>query len=349
MSTLEDETYMHRCIALAQQAFGKTYPNPMVGSVIVHNGEIIGEGYHHKAGEPHAEVNAIRSVKDESVFAESTIYVCLEPCAHFGKTPPCADLIISKHFKRVVVGCIDSFSKVSGKGIEKIKNAGIDVEINVLQKESRDLNKRFFTFHEKHRPYIILKWAQTEDKFIDRLPEDKNSTQGVRITDETCQKLVHQWRSQEQAILVGSITAVNDNPSLTTRLVEGNNPLRFAWDLHDKIPTCSHLKDGLTPTIIFTNKIHESKENLEYITVSENENILTKTLHVLFEKGIQSLIVEGGTKTLQTFIDADLWDEARIFTTKEKFGKGIASPNFAYSSNNQIIGNAKLSIISRHH
>lgn len=348
MYTKEDEKYMHHCIELAQKAFGNTYPNPMVGSVIVHNGEIVGEGFHHKAGEPHAEVNAVNSVQNKELLSESTIYVCLEPCAHFGKTPPCADLIVSKHFKRVVIGCKDSFSKVSGKGIEKIKNAGIEVEQFVLEKEARFLNRRFFTFHEKKRPYIILKWAQTSDKFIDKLRCNKSSDKGVRITDETCQKLVHTWRSQEQAILVGTETAINDNPSLTTRLVEGKNPLRLAWDLNDRIKDSSSLKDHSTATVLFSKTLKTSSENLEYIHVSENENVLSKTIEILYQKGIQSLIVEGGAKTLQTFIDAGLWDEARIFTTKEKFGEGIASPNFPYSlSQSQTIGNAELSIIYR--
>lgn len=341
----EDEQYMQKCIELARMASGKTYPNPMVGSVIVHNGVVIGEGFHHKAGEPHAEVNAIRSVKNQELLSESTIYVCLEPCSHYGKTPPCADLIISKHFKRVVVGCIDTFSKVSGRGIEKIKNAGIDVTTGILEQESRFLNRRFFTFHEKKRPYIILKWAQTADGFIDKLPEQKNSPCGVRITDENCQKLVHQWRAEEQAILVGTTTAVCDNPSLTTRLVSGNNPLRIAWDIHGKIPADSHLKDTKTPTVIFTNSKNSSCKNLEYVFVSAHEILLTKTLEYLYEQGIQSLIVEGGTKTLQTFIDAGIWDEARVFTTKETFGSGIGAPKIPYTASTKTtIGNALLEI-----
>ena len=343
----EDEKYMQRCIELARMAAGKTYPNPMVGSVIVHNGKIIGEGFHHKAGEPHAEVNAIQSVEKQNLLSESTIYVCLEPCSHYGKTPPCADLIISKHFKRVVVGCIDTFSKVSGRGIEKITNAGIEVTTGILEQESRFLNRRFFTFHEKKRPYIILKWAQTADGFIDKLPEQKDNPCGVRITNEECQKLVHQWRAEEQAILVGTTTAVCDNPSLTTRLVSGSNPLRIAWDIHGKIPTDSHLKDLTTPTVIFTNSKNPSCKNLEYVSVSEHENLLTKTLDYLYEQGIQSLIVEGGTKTLQTFIDARMWDEARVFTTNDFFGSGIAAPQMQLSPREeQKIGNATLAMFN---
>lgn len=342
----EDEKYMKKCLALAEQAFGNTYPNPMVGCVIVHNGEIIGEGYHHKAGEPHAEVNAIQSVKDHNLLQDSTLYVSLEPCAHFGKTPPCADLIVSKNVKRVVVGCVDTFSKVSGKGIEKLKNANIDVTINVLEREARFLNRRFFTFHEKKRPYIILKWAQTADGFIDKLKSEKTSEKGVRITDENCQRLVHQWRAKEQAILVGTTTALCDNPSLTTRLVEGKNPLRIAWDLQNKIPETHFLKDKSTETVIFTLTSKEQSQNIEYVQVTSEKNLLKETLNYLYEKGIQSLIVEGGAKTLQTFIDAEMWDEARIFTSKEKFGNGIASPNFPYSSaSEKNIGNASLQII----
>lgn len=348
MSTTEDEKYMQRCLTLAQKAFGNTYPNPMVGCVVVHNGEIIGEGYHHKAGEPHAEVNAIKSVENEEILQRSTLYVSLEPCSHYGKTPPCADLIIAKKIPHVVVGCVDSFSKVQGKGIEKLRNAGVCVDVGVLENEARFLNRRFFTFNEKHRPYIILKWAQTADKYIDKLPKAKSSQKGVRITDEACQTLVHQWRSEEQAILVGTNTAVNDNPSLTTRLIEGKNPLRIAWDLHDRIPENSCLKDRKTPTIIFTaNASNVSVENLEYVVASP-ETLVSQTLEVLYQKGIQSLIVEGGTKTLQTFIDQNLWDEARIFTTTETFGEGIAAPKcLGIPSQEQLVGNAILQTIFR--
>lgn len=344
----EDETYMQRCLDLAQQAFGNTYPNPMVGCVIAHNGKIIGEGFHHKAGEAHAEVNAIHSVQNQDLLPDSTLYVCLEPCAHYGKTPPCADLIISKKIKRVVVGCIDTFSQVAGKGIEKLQNSGIDVTVNILEKESRFLNRRFFTFHEKKRPYIILKWAQTADGFIDKLPSDKNSLKGVRITNNECQKLVHQWRAEEQAILVGTTTAVLDNPSLTTRLVTGKNPLRLAWDLHNKIEVSSNLKDCSTPTVIFTSEDYKSSTNIEYHKVQNN--LLQETLDCLYEKGIQSLIVEGGAKTLQTFIDADIWDEARIFTTEERFMKGVPAPIFPYSpyTNKRQIGNSILNTIYQH-
>lgn len=339
----DDTKYMSRCLELAEQAFGNTYPNPMVGCVIVHNNKIIGEGYHHKAGEPHAEVNAIQSVENQELLSESTLYVNLEPCAHFGKTPPCADLIVSKKIKRVVVGCIDSFSKVSGKGIEKLKNAHIDVTTNVLEQESRELNCRFFTYHEKKRPYIILKWAQSKDGFIDKLPIEKESSKGVRITNKICEKLVHQWRTEEQAILVGTNTAVQDNPNLTARLCQGKNPLRVVWDLHNRIPENSNLKNGETPTVFFSLLQRESKENIEYKHITNEQNLVQETLDYLYEKGIQSLIVEGGTQTLQTFLDANIWDEARIFTTEEKFGEGIFSPVFtAQSNNSQRIGNATL-------
>lgn len=339
----DDKKYMSRCLELARQAFGNTYPNPMVGCVIVHNNEIIGEGYHHKAGEPHAEVNAIQSVENQELLSDSTLYVNLEPCAHFGKTPPCADLIVSKRIKRVVVGCIDSFSKVSGKGIEKIKNANIEVTTNILEQESRNLNRRFFTYHEKKRPYIILKWAQSKDGFIDKLSSAKNSSKGVRITDEICEKLVHQWRTEEQAILVGTNTAVQDNPNLTARLCQGKNPLRVVWDLHNRISKNSNVKNGQVPTIIFTLSQKESKENLEYIKITNEQNLLQETLNSLYEKGIQSLIVEGGTKTLQTFLNANVWDEARVFTTKEIFGEGILSPVFNIQPHeSHAIGNAML-------
>lgn len=339
----DDETYIKRCLELAKQAFGNTYPNPMVGCVIVHNGAIIGEGFHHKAGEPHAEVNAIQSVANQELLQESTLYVSLEPCAHFGKTPPCADLIVAKKIKRVVVGCIDTFSKVSGKGIEKLKQAGIDVTTNVLEQKSRNLNCRFFTYHEKKRPYIILKWAQTKDGFIDELPEKKSTTKGVRITNEVCEKLVHQWRTEEQAILVGTNTAVNDNPNLTARLVIGNNPLRVVWDLHNRIPENNNVKNGKVPTIIFSLSSGESTHNIEYKEITNENKLLQETLDYLYEKGIQSLIVEGGSQTLQTFIDANCWDEARIFSTNDSFGQGICAPILSCQpSNYQVIGNATL-------
>lgn len=336
---------MLRCIELAQKAFGKTYPNPMVGCVIVHNGVVIGEGFHHKAGEPHAEVNAIASVQNQNLLHDSTLYVNLEPCSHFGKTPPCADLIVSKMVKRVVVGCVDTFSKVSGHGIEKLKNAGVDVTVNVLQENARFLNRRFFTYHEKKRPYVILKWAQTADHFIDKCTSEKSSSKGVRITDDDCLKLSHRWRSEEQAILVGTNTAVCDNPSLTTRYVEGRNPLRVAWDLHDRIPASNCIFDDSTPTIIFTSNIRPDLSQTTFISVCNEENLVKETLSCLYERNIQSVIVEGGTQTLQSFINANLWDEARIFTTKETFGNGVASPQFdAKISSEQAVGNAMLTI-----
>lgn len=340
---IEDEKYIRRCIELARNAFGKTYPNPMVGCVIVHNGRIIGEGYHHKAGEPHAEVNAIASVRDHNLLPESTLYVSLEPCAHYGKTPPCADLIVSKHLQRVVVACGDSFSKVAGKGIERIRAAGIPVTVPVLEQDARFLNRRFFTYHEKKRPYIILKWAQTADAFIDKDKRDKSSLKGVRITDSHCEKLVHQWRSEEQAILVGRVTACDDNPSLTTRLVPGDSPLRLAWDLHDSITGSAQIKNHQVPTIVYTLSNKQSSLNLEYVSVQSEENLLRTTLEDLYNRQIQSLIVEGGSCTLQTFISSGIWDEARVFTTAETFGRGISAPVLqSLPRNTTKIGNARL-------
>ena len=245
-----------------------------------------------------------------------------------------------------MVGCIDTFSKVSGKGIEKLKNAGIEVTTNILEKESRFLNRRFFTYHEKKRPYIILKWAQSADGFIDKCRDEKPSEKGVRITDDICLETSHLWRSQEQAILVGTTTAVCDNPNLTTRLVNGRNPLRLAWDLNGKIPATHNLKDDSTATVIFSNSPQKNTECTEYLQITNPENLLQETLDYLYEKEIQSLIVEGGTKTLQTFIDADLWDEARIFTTEELFHRGVAAPIIS-SVNPYVerVGNAQLSIL----
>ena len=316
-----EEFFMQRCIELASKAMGCTSPNPMVGSVILYNNKIIGEGYHEKYGSHHAEVNAINSVKDKSLLSKSTLFVNLEPCAHFGKTPPCTDLIIQNKIPAVVIGCVDTFSEVSGKGIERMRNVGIDVKVGVLENESRELNKRFFTFHEKKRPYIILKWAESKDGFI----APKNQTKAFWMSSSESKKLVHEWRAEEDAILVGRITAEKDNPSLTVREVDGSNPIRIVIDKDLKVSADLNLFNNDAKTIIFNQKKSRVNNSNNYIKINFN-NLTENILQELHKQNIQSIIIEGGTKTLQSFIDKNLWDEARIFTTNKTLNKGVKSP-----------------------
>ena len=323
------EKYIKRCIQLAQNGLGSTYPNPMVGSVIVYENKIIGEGWHRFPGEPHAEVLAIKSVKDESLLKHSTIYVSLEPCSHFGKTPPCSDLIIAKSIKKVVIGSVDPFAEVSGRGIKKLLDAGCEVQLGVLEKECQWLNRRFFTFHQKRRPYIILKWAQSQDAFI--APKNQEKREPVWITNPRSNQLVHKWRSEEQGIMVGTQTAVADNPKLSTRLWDGPNPVRVVLDRDLRIPEESALFDGSIKTIVFTEKSENtpSKKNLSFETVDFGAKLTKEILKVLHRHEIQSVIIEGGAKTLQTFIDDDNWDEARIFTGKVQLRTGVKAPDFS--------------------
>ena len=319
------EDYIARCIELAKNGFGTTYPNPMVGSVIVYNGEIIGEGWHQKAGEPHAEVNAIRSVKDPSLLDKATIYVSLEPCSHFGKTPPCCDLIIKNKIPNVVIGTVDSNIKVAGNGIKRLQEAGANVIVGILEKECYELNQRFFTFHEKKRPYIILKWAETQDGFI--APLQKEEQKPVWITNLNSRQLVHKWRTEEQAILVGTQTVIDDNPKLNARDWEGNNPIRVVIDQNHRIPKTAHVFDDQIKTIVFSNKKSTpSIENTFFEVIDFQQNIAQQIADKLFQHQIQSVIVEGGAQTLQTFIDANLWDEARVFIGNCTFEKGVKAP-----------------------
>ena len=316
-----EEFFMQRCIELASKTMGCASPNPMVGSVIVYNNKIIGEGYHEKYGSHHAEVNAINSVKDKSLLSKSTLYVNLEPCAHFGKTPPCSDLIIQNKIPEVVIGCVDTFSEVSGKGIERMRSVGIDVKVGVLENESRELNKRFFTFHEKKRPYIILKWAESKDRFI----APKNQTKPFWMTSSESKKLAHKWRAEEDAILVGRITAEKDNPSLTVREVEGSNPIRIIIDKDLKLSADFNLFNNDAKTIVFNQLKSEENNSNNYIKINFH-NLTKNILQELHKQNIQSIIIEGGTKTLQSFIDKNLWDEARIFTTKKTLTEGVKPP-----------------------
>tara|TARA_B100000929_G_scaffold198405_1_gene157515 strand:+ start:313 stop:1356 length:1044 start_codon:yes stop_codon:yes gene_type:complete len=323
------EKYIKRCIELAQNGLGTTYPNPMVGSVIVYNEMIIGEGWHRKAGEPHAEVNAINSVKDESLLKKATIYVSLEPCSHFGKTPPCSDLIIAKGIKKVVIGTMDPFAKVAGRGIKKLMDAGCEVKIGKLEDQCQDLNKRFFTFHKKQRPYIILKWAQTQDGYI--APEKKDEKRPVWITNKYSGQLVHKWRSEETAILVGTNTVLQDNPSLNVRKWTGKNPTRIVIDRDLKISEDYSILDGKQKTIVLCKKkpTDSENENLIFEELDFSENIAKEICEILYKHELQSVIIEGGSNTLQQFIDADIWDEARIFTGKSHFEKGVKAPEFS--------------------
>ena len=322
---INHERYIARCIELAKNGFGTTYPNPMVGSVIVYNGQIIGEGWHQKAGKPHAEVNAIRSVKDPSVLDKATIYVSLEPCSHFGKTPPCCDLIIETKIPNVVIGTVDSNIKVAGSGIKRLRDAGANVIVGILEKECHELNQRFFTFHEKNRPYIILKWAQTQDGFI--APLQKEEQKPVWITNSHSRQLVHKWRTEEQAILVGTQTVIDDNPQLNARDWEGSNPFRVIIDPNNRIPKTAHVLDNNIKTIVFSkNKNTVSSKNTIFEAIDFQQNIAQQIVERLYHHQIQSVIIEGGAQTLQTFIDANLWDEARVFIGNCTFENGVKAP-----------------------
>jgi diaminohydroxyphosphoribosylaminopyrimidine deaminase / 5-amino-6-(5-phosphoribosylamino)uracil reductase len=325
MSTAE--IFMQRCLDLALLGIGDVAPNPMVGCVIVHEGVIIGEGYHMKYGEPHAEVNAIHSVKNPELLLESTLYVSLEPCAHFGKTPPCSDLIIESRIPKVVIGTVDPFAEVAGKGIERMKNAGIEVEVGLLEKESRSLNRRFFTFHEKKRPYIILKWAQTLDGFIDTDRTEKQHP--TWITNALAKRLVHKQRSEESAILIGTNTAEYDNPALTVREWTGAQPIRMVIDRIGRLNPELHIFDGNVPTWVFTAIERPDSENLKFITLDFNQNILPQMMAELYQREILSVIVEGGSELLNSFLEINLWDEAFVYTGNQFFGKGVAAPHIS--------------------
>lgn len=320
---MNDQIYMKRCIELASKALGKTYPNPMVGAIIVLDDEIIGEGFHHKAGEPHAEINAINSVKNPDLLPLSTIYVSLEPCAHYGKTPPCALKIKELGFKRVVIGCLDSHDKVNGKGKKILTDAGIVVLSGVLDEECRELNRRFFTYHEKKRPYIILKWAQSSDNYLDK------DFQPVQISNAITSQMVHQLRADEQAILIGTNTALHDNPSLTVRNIHGKNPIRVLIDMNLKVPKSFNIFNKDSNTIVFNGMKDEKHEQVEYIKLNA-ENILDQILEKLYHRNIISIIIEGGGYTLQQFIDKNYWDEAMLITNATlKLTQGSPAPKLA--------------------
>jgi diaminohydroxyphosphoribosylaminopyrimidine deaminase / 5-amino-6-(5-phosphoribosylamino)uracil reductase len=327
MQESENNKFMRRCLDLAVRAEGRTYPNPLVGSVVVHEGVVIGEGYHLKAGMPHAEVNAINSVSDKSLLAQSTLYVSLEPCNHSGKTPPCTDLIIKERIPRVVVGTIDTSDKVSGKGIEVLKKAGCKVISGVLETDCRILNRRFFTFHEKKRPYITLKWAQSADGYIDTVRSDAESARPNWITGNSERVLVHKWRAEEETILVGAGTARIDNPRLNVRYWSGKDPLKIIVSRGGDLS--KYLSDNETICLVFAYKVHPGS-NRGNIKVAELKDGIPSALQVidyLYSEKIQSLFIEGGAEILNHFIENKLWDEARIFTGKVNFNDGVRAPS----------------------
>jgi diaminohydroxyphosphoribosylaminopyrimidine deaminase/5-amino-6-(5-phosphoribosylamino)uracil reductase len=331
---MAQEKYMKRCIELAENGMGNTYPNPLVGAVLVYNDKIIGEGYHHNIGEAHAEVNAINSVKDKELLKKATLYVNLEPCSHYGHTPPCSDLIVKKGIPRVIIGTRDTSGKVSGKGIDILKNGGCQVEEGILEEECRELNKRFFTYQEKKRPYIILKWAQTMDGFIDKLRQPDDPIQPNWITNQISKRVVHKWRAEEDAILVGSITTLKDNPQLNVREWHGKDPLRLVLDKNFDIDDSYKLVNDSSKTVVFIDKTVKKKKfnnkdyNTDIIQIDFSENVIQQVLNYLYEKEISSLIVEGGSYTLNKFLADKQWDEARIFVGNKFFHEGVKAPDF---------------------
>ncbi|WP_339710113.1 bifunctional diaminohydroxyphosphoribosylaminopyrimidine deaminase/5-amino-6-(5-phosphoribosylamino)uracil reductase RibD [uncultured Kriegella sp.] len=326
------EKYISRCISLGKNGQPAAYPNPSVGCVLVYGDMIIGEGYTSAYGGAHAEVNAIASVKNKALLKDSTLYSTLEPCSHFGKTPPCADLIVKNNIPNVVIGILDPHKKVAGRGLKRLRDAGCEVIEGVLAKECREHHNRFLTFHEKKRPYILLKWAQSLDGFIAPAKEKRNKEpEPFWITSQPSRQRVHQWRSEEQAILVGTTTVLEDNPKLDVRHWSGKNPIRVVLDKDLKIKGNYHVLDGTIPTIIFTTQTDDSKyiEGIEYSIIDFSANIPQQINSQLHKRNVLSILVEGGKRTIETFVEANLWDEARIFTGNTVFKKGITAPKLS--------------------
>lgn len=325
----QNRVFMQRCFQLARKGEGFTKPNPIVGAVVVHNNKIIGEGYHRHFGEPHAEVNAINSVKCQSLLTESTLYVSLEPCAHQGKTPPCAELIISKKIPRVVIAVKDPNPKVSGRGVKLMRDAGIEVIESVLEEEARDINRFFFTNYELSRPFVVLKWAQSKDGFIDSHRSPDDNLRPVIISNKLTHTIVHSFRARVQGIIVGTNTAILDNPQLTTRKWYGVNPTRIAIDRENKIPRNHMIFDGKTPTIIFTEVtpvLSEHIPNLSFIEIDFSQQTNKQILNHLYQNNIYSVLVEGGSKFLASFIQNNLWDEAYIEVADMTLSSGVKAP-----------------------
>jgi len=344
---MSDEFYLKRCLELAALAIGNVNPNPMVGCVIVADGKIIGEGYHQQYGQAHAEPNAVRQVIErfgaeaEHLFKRATAYVNLEPCAHFGKTPPCADLFVKHQLKKVVIGNRDPFDGVDGKGIEKLKNAGIEVVSGVLDAECRYFNRRFFTRIEQKRPYIILKWAETANGYF-----ATNDGHQKWISGALAKRLAHQWRTEEDAILIGKQTALMDNPQLTSRVSPGKNPIRLVIDKNLQIPLSNNIYNSAAKTIIFNEIKTDVTDHIHYIQMEDMHFYLAqKIAFQLYLMDIQSVIIEGGAQILRQFLEASLWDEARIFTSSDSWSEGVSSPSIKGNLIEQIqIEKDKLSI-----
>ncbi|MBT6978774.1 MAG: bifunctional diaminohydroxyphosphoribosylaminopyrimidine deaminase/5-amino-6-(5-phosphoribosylamino)uracil reductase RibD [Flavobacteriales bacterium] len=336
---------MRRCFEIAKQGASSVAPNPMVGCVITHNDKIIGEGYHQRYGESHAEVMAINSIANPELLPEATLYVNLEPCAHHGKTPPCADLIIEKKLKKVVVSNLDPYVEVAGKGLQRIREAGIEIDFEVLEKEGRWLNRRFFTHHEENRPYIILKWAQTNDGFLDYHRQEDDGSEPLKISGDEMNRVVHRWRSEESSILVGKNTAALDNPSLTTRLWPGDDPLRLVIDPQLQLKDSLKMFQDGKPLWVFNALKEYCEGEVCYVRISDPENFPLEISRHLAQNTIQSVIIEGGSNTLNRFVSANLWDEARIITSPMRIGSGIPTPEVTgkiFSS--EMIGNDLLQV-----
>lgn len=341
------QNFMHRCLQLAKKGLGHVAPNPMVGAVIVHNGKIIGEGYHKCFGQPHAEVNAINSVNNKQLLASSTIYVSLEPCSHYGKTPPCADLIIYHKIPNVVIGTIDSFAKVNGEGIKRLRDAGINVTVGVLEQQCRELITEFTVFNTQKRPYIILKWAQTADGFIDKIRLHSQPAKPNWITDNACRSLVHKWRTQVKAIMVGTNTALYDNPKLNVRNWVGPQPVRVVTDKNLRLPPWLNLFDSSQPTIVLNSIKNEQNNNIEYIKINF-DNFFDELFKVLYSRGLSSLFVEGGAQLLNSFINNGFYNEVRVFTSEIKFFDGVKAPQLNMcSAKTQQFGNSFLQILHK--
>lgn len=320
------DLFMFRCLQLAENGAGYVAPNPKVGAVLVHDNKIIGEGYHQKYGGPHAEVNCLNSVREEckDLIRRSSLYVSLEPCAHYGKTPPCTDLIIANEVPEVVIGCRDPFKDVNGRGIEKLKERGVNVTEGVLERECQQLNKRFFTFQTRHRPYIILKWAETADRKIASTGPER-----LFISNQQTNRLVHKWRSEEASILVGTNTALLDDPALTNRYWNGRSPVRLVVDMDLRLPPSLKIFNQQQRTIIFNTVKHVEEDSLLFYQVTSDINLVHQVVHALYHLQIQSVMVEGGAKLLQSFIDEELWDEIRVIKNEKlKITNGLAAPGF---------------------
>ena len=344
MITEKDKIYMRRCFELARKGLGMTKTNPLVGAVLVYDDRIIGEGFHHEFGGPHAEVNAIRSVKDSSLLNQATLYCNLEPCSHHGKTPPCSMLISQKGIRRVVISNTDPFPSVNGKGIRHLEEAGIEVETSCLEEEGLHLNRRFFHYINYRRPYVILKWAQTADGYID-LEREPGDQEGPRwISNEVCRTLVHKWRSEESAIMVGTNTVIADNPRLNTRRWTGANPLRITMDRRGRLSDNAHILDGTQETIVFSGVQRNYSGKIRTVHADPSYE-LVDVMEELFDQQITSIFVEGGAEMHNSFLASGLWDEARVFTGKMRFSQGVKSPEINEKPDETIkIGDAELAV-----